>query len=97
MSLLIFRPGTRKNLQSANVEIFPEVGSARTDEISKEPERLLATMPSVTSGVWGECIWKSQTNTIPVIPESKSYRFNNKNLGALAVFVWCRNYRFIFC
>lgn len=35
-------------LQSARAEIAPEVGSARTDEFSKEPERWSESMPSVT-------------------------------------------------
>lgn len=81
-------------LQSARAEITPEVGSACTGEFSKEPEKWSESMPSVNIG-W-EGIWKSQSNPIPVIPELKSNRFNSKNLGTLAVFVWCRNYRFIF-
>lgn len=45
---VIFRGGTRRNLQSATVEILLEVGSACMGELSEEPGRLLELMPNIT-------------------------------------------------
>lgn len=81
---MIFRGGTRENLQSANVEILLEVGSVCKGELSEEPERLLELMPSIISR-W-ESIWRRQSNSISVIPALKSDRFNKENPGCQFLF-----------
>lgn len=50
LSPVIFRAGPGDSLQSGNVEILPEAGSACMGELSKESERLLESVPSVTLG-----------------------------------------------